>query len=198
MKFGFAGNCFLDSFVSKLPVGSRYKVLENKQEVKSADIVIFTGGGDVAPLFYGETNFHSFCDISRDEHEFYIFDEAIKLKKTIVGVCRGHQLINVALGGNLYQDMFSNLGINHNSKIANWKYSNPLLANLYININSMHHQAVKKLGDDLIPIAFATDGIIESMISPSNKIITFQFHPELLSSTKSFFTQLCENESVFF
>jgi putative glutamine amidotransferase len=198
MKFGFAGTCFLEEFISKLPFGSTYKVLDNNSDVKSCDIIIFTGGGDVTPLFYGESNLYSYSDTERDTKEFHLLDESIKLNKTIVGVCRGHQLINVALGGNLYQDIYNDLGIRHHSGKAEWKYSNPLLSNLYININSLHHQAVRKLGERLTPIAFAEDGIIEALISSSKKIITFQFHPELLTNTRRFFNQLVENPSIFF
>lgn len=197
MKFGFVGTCFISNFISKLP-DRNFRILTNESEVKDVDTIIFTGGGDVNPVFYGEKNRYSGFEIGRDLAEFTFFDRAIQLGKNIIGVCRGHQLINVALGGDLYQDIRMDLGLYHRGGNLDWKYNNHLLSNIFINVNSMHHQAVKKIGKGLIPVAFAKDGIIESMICPEKKIITFQFHPELLNETKIFFNQLCENELSFY
>jgi putative glutamine amidotransferase len=197
MKFGFAGRCFIDGFIEKLPE-KNYTILEHHTQVKDIDTIIFTGGEDINPLFYDESSKSSYYNTRRDILEFSLFDEAVELGKNILGICRGHQLINVALGGTLYQDIHEELGIQHYGGKIDWKYINPLLSNIWINVNSMHHQAVKKLGAGLIPIAFAKDGIIESMICPEKKIITFQFHPECLDETKIFFNQFCENPSMFF
>jgi putative glutamine amidotransferase len=198
MKIGFAGRCFLSYFVEKLPEDNReWKVLNSSDEVKDIDTIIFTGGEDIDPSFYNETSTHSGFYTPRDTLEFSLFNKAVELGKNIIGVCRGHQLINVALGGSLYQDIFDNLHINHSGGVINWRYSTPL-SNLYINVNSMHHQAVKKIGNGLTPTAYAKDGIIESMICKEKKILTFQFHPECLDVTKEFFKQFCSNPSLFF
>jgi putative glutamine amidotransferase len=198
MNFGFAGRCFLDSFLGKLPPNSKYKVLTDYKEVKNYDTIVFTGGEDINPNLYGEEPKNVFYYNShRDNLEISLLKEAIELNKVIIGVCRGHQLINAVLGGSLYQDIKSDLKIWHTGGELLWNIKLSILPTIYDDVNSLHHQAVKKLGNNFISIATAADGIIESTVCPEMKIVTFQFHPELLNETKEFFKLLSEGERLW-
>lgn len=159
--------------------------------------ILFTGGVDVAPLYYGENpikEVHS-IDAKRDEFELKLFNKAFGTKLPILGICRGMQLINVALKGTLFQDINSqipdSLGHYPNNIQSDVLYhsieivENTILANIFnskeININSFHHQAVKDLGEGLKASAFSKDGIIEAMegvYSNGQIILGVQWHPE--------------------
>ena len=189
MKFGLTGTCFAAGFFSKKPQGSEMKIIKEPSEVINLDCVIFVGGEDISPYIYGEKPL--FCDYwnnERDVFEYQCFSEAIENEKIIIGVCRGHQLINALLSGTLYQDIyaqgFKNHGKNHEIR---WRIPQEnMLTKIFPYTNSMHHQGIKTLGNGLIAIANTKDGLIESTISPEKKILTFQFHPEALPDTGLF------------
>jgi putative glutamine amidotransferase len=165
---------------------------------EALDGLVLQGGADMAPESYGETPLHSEWsgDRVRDRYEIDLFTHFVSKCKPVLGICRGCQLINVAFGGTLYQDIATQVPNAQNHRdIA--KYEQQFhtvkfvpetgLAKLYPNraeatINTIHHQAVNKLGRGLIVEALsAPDGIIEAVRwrGPSY-VMGVQWHPEFM------------------
>lgn len=186
---------------------------EDIEDIKSyldiIDAVIFSGGEGVGTLKFGENPSKVISNInhSRDNFELALFKEAYNRDMPILGVCRGTQLINVALGGTLYQDIFSEIpgchghmpsemqvcdlfhriDIEENSKLFD------IFKTAHLEVNSFHHQAIKDLGEDLKVIAIAKDGVIEGIESLSRKfLIGVQWHPEDLTLKHDKFLKLFE------
>ena len=169
---------------------------EVSQLIELVDGVLFSGGQDIDPKEYKEESLGEIiklCD-KRDALEFLMLKEALKQKKPILGICRGLQVINVGLGGSLYQD----IPLQHPSEVNHRQpapYSepihevslledSPLSANLgrdSILVNSCHHQAIKDLAETLKPMAFAPDGLIEAVYMPDYSFLwAVQWHPEYM------------------
>lgn len=161
------------------------------------DGFVLQGGADLAPETYGEKPIgHWKGDAYRDAYELKIMDFAMKHEKPILGICRGAQLMNVYFGGTLYQDIPSQQPkalthrdgerydrLHHEIEFM----PNSLLAKVYANeptrvVNSVHHQAMKKLGKDLVVEAISPkDGIIEAISwtgAAKGKVYGVQWHPE--------------------
>lgn len=158
------------------------------------DGFIFAGGADIEPARYGEEK-HPLCGETtpyRDQVEFLAFEKIMKTEKPIMGICRGSQLINVALGGTLYQDIPSEIKTDlthkqehphsepaHEANVVSGSLLHSLIGKSRIHINSLHHQAIKELGDGLSPMAVADDGIIEAIARTGKRLVWgFQWHPE--------------------
>lgn len=164
--------------------------------VKLCDGFLFAGGPDIEPWRYGEQKAPECgeCTPPRDAVELLFFPEILKSGKPILGICRGSQLINIALGGSLYQDIPTDIGKsiahrqiephNSHSHEAAFDECSPLLAifgTKRAKINSFHHQAIKELGRGLSVMARADDGIIEAAYAPEHKFLwALQWHPERL------------------
>lgn len=152
-------------------------------DIENADVIVFSGGEDINPKIYGKQNTHSYItqfSIARDIFEMKVLENAIKLSKKILGVCRGHQLINAFLGGNLIQEI-SLIG-SHGSP-HKLEGSEGVIKHFFKSVNSMHHQGVLKEGAGLTPTSHYK-GVIES--TESENIITVQFHPEVMKDTGFF------------
>ena len=131
-----------------------------------------------------------------------LFPSAIKQAKPVLGICYGMQLINVAMGGTLYQDIGAQKGesINHSEGGHQIRVDdNPYLAAGRYEVNSSHHQAVKNTGRGLESFAFAPDGVIEAFYSLQHPFLFgVQWHPERMSNEisenvfKSFIEACCE------
>jgi putative glutamine amidotransferase len=163
------------------------------------DGIFLTGGVDVDPSRYGETR-EPFCgrsDEARDEVEIQLIRWAWQEHKPILAVCRGAQVLNVALGGSLYQDVAiqfptaikhdyfptkdnpSRNQLVHHIDVCAGTYLRELLAIPQVTVNSMHHQAVKKLAAGLVVTAKAPDGIIEGIEGSNGQfVVGVQWHPE--------------------
>ena len=178
-----------------LPITS--DVIAIKDLVSSIDGVLFTGGLDVDPVFYNEDPLQQLQDISpgRDGFEFALVKELIDKHTPILAICRGAQVVNVALGGSLYQDIPTQVGksaMQHVQKAKNEHLSHSItidpdskFGEIYnteeIRVNSFHHQSVKELGEGLKAVAHANDGIIEAIESTTNHfILGTQWHPEYI------------------
>lgn len=164
------------------------------------DAIILSGGEDVSPNLYNEEMLAGCGDprYHRDIYDIKLCKIAIKLGIPVLGICRGAQVINVALGGSLYQDLryIDNLTIKHdnntNQKLLSHKIAvepNSFLDQIYgseLWVNSFHHQAIRTLADGLNVSAKSTDGIIEAFEGNINntKITGVQWHPEMLASVK--------------
>ncbi len=153
------------------------------------DGILFTGGIDIVPEFYGDSVCHEKTEtcIERDLFELPLFKAFYERKKPILGICRGIQLINVALGGTLFQHIEDHSGVSHNVNVSGHLLR--LAENRSIvQTNSTHHQALKKLGNGLEVIARSEDDIIEGVcdFSDGRYLLGVQFHPERLVDTDSF------------
>ncbi|RYL92478.1 gamma-glutamyl-gamma-aminobutyrate hydrolase family protein [Sporolactobacillus sp. THM7-4] len=175
-------------------------VLEKYIEI--CDGFILSGGYDVDPKFYhADPSLHcGIFDTERDYFELKLFSRAMAVGKPILGICRGMQVINVALGGSLIQDIPTEVEhpLQHVQKEARGRAShkvrllkNSRLAQLFhseetIYVNSLHHQAIDRLADGLKAAAFSADGIIEAVEHvDEEQVMAVQWHPESMAVSGS-------------
>lgn len=162
------------------------------------DALLMTGGGDVDPDLYGGTMVKEMygIDPNRDRFELALAREAYRRKMPVLAICRGIQILNVALGGTLIEDIPSQVGSNFHSKIGPDVFEAfqsvtiddscglaGLMGATTIGVNSIHHQALKRVADGIHPVAWADDGVIEAIEAddPQWPLIGVQWHPEYLS-----------------
>lgn len=157
------------------------------------DGILLTGGQDVSPELYGEApdGAGETCEL-RDAMEGQLLKKAMVLDKPLLGICRGIQFINAALGGSLYQDIPSQhpSGVEHHQSPP---YDRPshevtlvqgsplqtLLGQEKLCVNSYHHQGVKRLADGLEVMARSEDGLVEAVWKPDHSFLwAVQWHPE--------------------
>lgn len=155
------------------------------------DGIIFAGGPDVHPRHFGQAVDPNIGGINeeRDELELYLMKWVKKRALPILGVCRGMQLINVALGGTLHQDLVHNQGLIHRQSSGVYFHDvifdgDSLLTGMVSSsrypTNSYHHQAVDRLADGLKATAYAPDGILEAYEGTGSAfILGTQWHPEV-------------------
>ncbi len=165
-----------------------------EQVTALCDGFLFTGGHDIHPARYGESPLPE-CgvwDDKRDVLETALFTRVYAKDIPLLGICRGIQLVNVALGGTLYQDLPSQYGrtIEHHMKppydrVCHWVTINEgtplrtLLGCQELGVNSYHHQAVKQLAAPLREMARSEDGLTEAVYDPSKTFLwAVQWHPE--------------------
>lgn len=162
------------------------------------DGFLFTGGQDIEPKLYGEEkqDFCSEVNEARDALEFDIFEEVLRQGKPVLGICRGMQLINAALGGTLYQDLEmmhkSETYVLHKQQapyhvpchtvqVLQGTLLHSIVKTEELQVNSLHHQAVKKLSPKLEACAISKDGIVEAVFMKDKKfVLAVQWHPEFL------------------
>ncbi len=175
-----------------LPITADEEAIRRQAEM--CDAYLIPGGIDVNPLSYGE-NPHPLLQMTRleyDEYEIRLIREITKTGKPVLGICRGIQIINVAFGGTLWQDVslrpettflhqqkeMDNSSVSHKVLIEN----DSLLHQLYgdeLLTNSFHHQAVKDTGKGLRVIARAEDGVVEALEGENYPfLLAVQWHPE--------------------
>ncbi len=164
-------------------VVNNFNLFNIEKYVSMCDIIILSGGGDIDPVFFGEKSTEDKkLDIvprKRDIFEIKIIREAIKQKKYILGICRGMQIINIALGGTMYQDIDNHMNKNHYVKIREKSILSSYFNSKNIYVNSIHHQAVKDIGNNLKVIAVSKeDNYIEAIESFDKKILGLQWHIE--------------------
>lgn len=175
-----------------LPVGTKE---DAKLYINKIDKLVLTGGQNVNPKWYGEKREFN-ADLmltSRDEFELALIEEALIQNKPIFAVCRGMQLLNVALGGTLYQDLSQrkpetvihmqdpvrrqvathSVTTNDNSVVR-------VIYGLKTMVNSFHFQAIKDLGKGLKITALSEDNIVEAVESTmrNQRIVGIQWHPD--------------------
>ncbi|MDR1403007.1 MAG: gamma-glutamyl-gamma-aminobutyrate hydrolase family protein [Tannerellaceae bacterium] len=167
--------------------------------IDGLDGLIMSGGGDINPLYLGEEPVPQLQDADsiRDESDFIILRLAFNRQLPVMGICRGHQLINAAFGGGLYQDIYgqnsSNRLLKHSQALARElpSHSVALTENTKLHaivkkkallVNSFHHQAIREIAREFIPTAFSPDGINEGMEHPEYAIFSVQWHPEAMAA----------------
>ncbi len=174
--------------------------------VQSADGILLTGGGDVRPSLYGEPAHGTFdaAEPGRDDYELELARRALAADVPLFAICRGIQVLNVALGGTLVQDIQNQLAESVNHTLAEpafaiahdvWIAEGSLLERLMRErlesdtcpVNSRHHQSVKALGKGLVVSATAPDGVIEAVEDPGKRFcLGVQWHPENFYRTGEF------------
>jgi putative glutamine amidotransferase len=158
------------------------------------DGLLLAGGVDVDPFLYGEEPRprQGRIDVARDRTEMLLASKAIEMDLPILAICRGIQMLNVAAGGTLYQDisMSPNPILKHRQEAPRWHATHAIdivegsrlldiLGQPTIRINSFHHQAVKEAAPGMMISATARDGIIEGIeIERHSFAVGVQFHPE--------------------
>jgi len=174
--------------------------------VSQCDGILLTGGGDLNPGLYGARIPGRVKELvkavhdggRRDLYELMLIEEVFRQRKPLLAICRGHQLLNVALGGTLFVDlptqkpsrirhgrMDCDAGVVHSVRLTRGSLLSKIVRNQSLGVNSTHHQAVKKLAPALRVTARSPDGVIEGAEQASNKkflpfMLSVQFHPERL------------------
>ena len=157
------------------------------------DGLLLSGGGDVDPLLYGEQPHPQMGEISpeRDVTELAYTQVALERDMPVLGICRGHQVLAVAAGGTLVQDIPAQVpgAIKHRQQAPRWYPSHAVeakpgtrLAELLgteFKVNTYHHQSVKALPPEWVVSAVAADGVIEALEHPGYRfLLSVQWHPE--------------------
>ncbi len=148
--------------------------------------LLIPGGNDLDPFYYNEPMMSNVIPVSRkrSDFEFSLLNEVVSLRKPIFGICYGMQLVNVAFGGTLYQDIESQVSVEINHKKDYHIIvitENRFLEKGRFSVNSTHHQAIKKLGSGLSAFAYSTDDLIEAFFREDYPfLIGVQWHPERL------------------
>ena len=179
-----------------IPVTDNVEVL--RQIVSELDGIIFTGGEDYEPAYYGDAAHEKLgeVNVTRDTYDLTLFKLALDHNLPTLGICRGLQLINVAMGGSLYQDLPSEKpsDINHNQKVAGTVATHSvsvvegsamhqILGEKEVQVNTFHHQAIKKLAPGLKIVGWANDSVPEMIEAyPNRNILGTQFHPEIFTA----------------
>ena len=197
-----------------IPVSSDLE--KTKKLIDLCDGLLFPGGEDIDPGYYGENPHKNLGEI-RPEVDKFLFHSllyALEQRKPALGICKGMQMMVVATGGSLYQDIYSQreeetflhcqsgrrtYGV-HQVQIDKDSRLFQILETEQIATNSMHHQSVRTLGKGLHLSAHTEDGIVEAVESLDGRLIGVQWHPEEMvpesDAMKRLFKNLVQRASV--
>lgn len=196
-----------------IPVNQEVEILMETMNVCHG--LLLTGGGDVDPEFYGgnkNSELIKNVDPARDSFEISLVKITLNQKKPILAICRGMQILNTALGGDLYQDLSLEVpgALNHQleESLDNFhpvKVNKNTYLRKFLNeetiVNSNHHQAVKKIGNNLIVAAVSYDGVVEAVqVTNDLWVVGVQWHPERLDDGKiipNLFSEFIDRASKF-
>lgn len=184
-----------------IPLGLHENTLD--RILSSLDGVLFTGGGDIHPEHYG-SQMHPLVDevdLDRDRVEIHLVKRVIENGMPFLGICRGLQMINVALGGTLYEDILDQRPgslrhqyypdwprdyLAHDVRIETNSRLHKIVGHGEAPVNSLHHQGIRQLAPSVRPTAYAPDGIIEAIELSSHPYgLAVQWHPEWLPAHPS-------------
>jgi putative glutamine amidotransferase len=172
--------------------------------VEDCDGIVLTGGVDIHPRFYenerlqfpnGDGKFNE----ERDEFEMHVFETALNFHLPVLAICRGLQLVNVALGGDLIQDLeeagkknhrrMENVDDEHAISISENSLVKEVIGSGAANINGAHHQAIGNLSDELMATAISPDGVIEAVEFKEKEgeswMLAVQWHPERMKDRET-------------
>ena len=205
-RYGNPQICLSEAYISSLAQAGALPVLvplglsESALEALLArlDGILFSGGGDVEPEHYGSQP-HPLVDNvdpDRDRVELHLIQKTVAAGQPFLGICRGLQVINIALGGTLYEDILDqkpgslqhstpdDLPRNHLAhpvRLESDSQISKILDHPEVQVNSSHHQGIRRLASDLKPTAYAPDGLIEAFELPTVQYgLAVQWHPEWL------------------
>ncbi|MBC8601735.1 gamma-glutamyl-gamma-aminobutyrate hydrolase family protein [Parabacteroides acidifaciens] len=168
--------------------------------INGLDGLVMSGGGDINPLYMQEEPIPALQDVDsyRDEYDLILLRLATNHQLPVMGICRGHQILNVAFGGDVYQDIHSQHELkllkhsqtlpreqaSHSVTLSDStsKLSTILDGAPELLVNSFHHQAIKEPASEFIATATAPDGINEAMEHPEKEIFSVQWHPEAMAA----------------
>ena len=182
------------------------------------DGVVFTGGYDIDPHKYGGQSHPKVMHIDqdRDELEIHLVKTMAEQGMPILGICRGLQVINVAMGGSLYEHLPQQFTgsiqhdnhdkprdhLSHHVVVEKDSLLAQILASKQVQVNSLHHQGVRKLGNHLHPTAYSPDGLVEAFELPGAAFgLAVQWHPEELQEHEDqrrlfhVFVKACHDDS---
>ncbi len=185
------------------------------QQLEGVDGLLLQGGADVAPVSYGEgplrPNWNG--DRERDLHEIRLVEAARALDKPILGICRGIQLLNVALGGSLYQDIEAQVpqalvhrdwhryeDIEHTVRVEPDSWVARAYGSTELLVNTVHHQAVKALAPGLRATAWAPDEVVEAaewIRDDGRWMVGIQWHPEWLDASPEGGPHRARGDTIF-
>jgi putative glutamine amidotransferase len=169
--------------------------------------LVLTGGSDVDPVLYGQPPHPKIGKVvrERDEFELALVREALRRDLPLLAICRGHQVLNVATGGTLVQDIPSVVtgDVEHDPRRERWERAHlvhilegtrlrGLLARGTVSVNSFHHQAVDRVGEGLV-VSARSDGdqLVEAIEMPGRRLaLGVQWHPEAFWSQEDGFQPL--------
>lgn len=174
-----------------------------EEMAQGIDGLLLSGGSDLDPDYYGEEPLSELGVTlpERDAFEMIILKYALERGVPVFGICRGLQVLNVALGGTLYQDLPSQLHpdlIAHLQQMPKWQWTHEVEVNgdsevakitqtTELRVNSYHHQAIKDLADGLVAVAHASDGVIEAVEFrdlSERWLVGVQWHAESMRDTE--------------
>ncbi|WP_399631358.1 gamma-glutamyl-gamma-aminobutyrate hydrolase family protein [Sporosarcina sp. SG10008] len=179
-----------------VPVGLEQDV---EQLIEMFDGLLLSGGNDINPMLFNEEP-HEYLGVvspSRDSSELELARRMLKTGKPILGICRGLQVLNVAVGGTLYQDLYKqndspilqhiqkapNTHCSHYVQLDKGSLLESIAGSERIQVNSYHHQSLKEVPSDFKVTAVASDGIVEAIESTDEQfVLGVQWHPEALSA----------------
>ena len=167
-------------------LGAEASAVLEETDFDGYDALVLPGGADIDPALFGEENRGSkLIERERDLRQLEILDLFVKAKKPVLGVCKGHQLLNVYFGGKLCQhipehEVHEWIGTDqaHMSRCLPDCFLAEIYGGTEFPINSAHHQAVIVPADGFNPIQWAPDGVLEAMVHESLPITGLQWHPE--------------------
>ena len=194
---------YLDGLMEAGVTSVVFPLMEDRDElIRLADMcdgILLTGGHDVSPEIYGEEPLENLvsCCRRRDIMEQIILEDALPKDRPVLGICRGIQFVNAALGGTLYQDLPTQRpsATEHHQTppydvpvhSVTIKKDTPLygcIGSECIRVNSYHHQAVKELAPELKVMAESEDGLVEAVYRPGSRFFwAVQWHPEFSYKT---------------
>lgn len=173
-----------------------------KTLVTKIDGLLLTGGGDIDPALFGEEPHPHLGNVTpeRDRFEISIVQAMLPLNKPILGICRGMQVINVAAGGKVYQDIYrqcqgpfiqhsQQASVHHAShfiQLEKGSLLQKMIGETQVKVNSFHHQAVKDVPFPFKVSGRSSDGVIEAIESSTHPfVVGVQWHPETLKDASS-------------
>jgi putative glutamine amidotransferase len=164
-----------------------------KRTIESVDGLLLTGGGDISPTCYGATLEPETTDVDdeRDRSELALVAAAVERGIPILGICRGAELVNVAFGGTLRQQLPTKDVVRHTQPRRRYEKvhrvlleAESLIAEVVgsheLDVNSIHHQGLDVVGNDLDPVGRADDGLVEVVENRDRRVLAVQWHPECL------------------
>lgn len=174
--------------------------MENAEAIRQVagriDGLLLTGGGDIDPTWFGEEPIPGlgWIDPERDHLEVVLIRRIMEESKPILAICRGCQILNVAAGGDMFQDLYHQREgllqhmqkaprshLSHSVEVAKNSLLYRIAGNAAMKVNSFHHQAVRKVAPGFVASATAKDGVIEAVESTRHPfVLGVQWHPEHL------------------
>ncbi len=165
--------------------------------VSRLDGIVLSGGADIEPSHYGaEPDGTGGYEPERDELELPLLKQALEEELPMLGICRGLQLLNVATGGSLHQDVpvHSRYDVDPAETVHEVTFSEHsrlgLLYGEQTSVNSLHHQTIDRLGEGLTVTGRADDGTVEALEMPGRDVVAVQWHPEMRPGVEPVFDWL--------